>query len=502
MAGNINKAVCVMLLVWLSIWLVAGGSRWGGDDVSEVLPSAPPKRKESLPQPPSTRLQFKEVSIDDDPISVDVSLLTDPGDVPVLEKGKSPAAYAATLAEYEIDRIDFIRAQEASNRSRSKLYRCLSDGVPFPASSDTSKLWESRTPEHLKGEEHQLPLTESVQKAIWEWQHPSNCKTSRFLVWRLWNAGLGADLHTLAQALSFAMSKDRVLVIDTSAVWWYAMDRYPATLECFFVSPSSCTMSDIGPLSDIEILNPNFHFDVKKNSMVTGARRQVEKGGARTVANPLRSYADVGNDWKGIPRPEWKDYGYQWWMAQSIRYLLRGLQPWFKEKYDQWVKLTFPQGMPTKLLGIHVRHGDKYKEMRLIPFSKYMVVAENLRSQDPELKSIFLSTEDPGVIKEALAYSKSKWDFYYTDVVRSNEGSPREYALLIGTSLLGEISFTNLLIQEQCTHWIGTDSSNWNRLINELRLTSGKYNNTYVQLNKQKCHGSPGLETNGWIKGC
>ena len=489
-----RRVVCAMIAVWIAIWLIIGG-RWEGDEPDSSVQSIKPTLKQKVSQ-------FSRISTTDDPISIDVADYKDPGEEPILEQGKTQAVYAEIMSAYEISRLNHIRAYEAKNRSRDKLYKCLSDGRMSSPLDDNSSSWESRTPEHLRNSRHQLPLTKEVQEAIWKWQHPQSCKASRFLVWRLWNAGLGADLHTLAQALSFAMSTNRILIIDTSAVWWYAMDRHPATLECFFVPPSNCSLSDIGNLNEIDILEPTFKYNDKKKNMIAFGRRSVEEGGATTVANPLRSYGDVANSWKSIPRQEWKEYGYQWWMSQSIRYLLRTMQPWFIEKYHHWVRVTFPDGIPKKIIGIHVRHGDKYKEMRLLSFSKYMSIAEDLRRKDPELTSIFLSTEDPSVIKEASEYSINVWKFYFTNNIRSNEGSPREYALLIGTSLLGEISFVNLFIQEQCSHWIGTDSSNWNRLINELRLTSGKYNNTYVQINKQRCHGTPGLETNGWIKGC
>ena len=50
-----------------------------------------------------------------------------------------------------------------------------------------------------------------------------------------------------------------------------------------------------------------------------------------------------------------------------------------------------------------------------------------------------------------------------------------------------EISLANLLIAAQCDYFIGSLGSNWNRLINELRLTSGRLKAGYLGLNMAEC---------------
>ena len=44
-------------------------------------------------------------------------------------------------------------------------------------------------------------------------------------------------------------------------------------------------------------------------------------------------------------------------------------------------------------------------------------------------------------------------------------------------------SFANLIIASQCDFFVGVLGSNWNRLINELRLTGGKKRASYMALN-------------------
>eukprot|EP01059_Diplonema_ambulator_P008710 TRINITY_DN18390_c0_g1_i1.p1 TRINITY_DN18390_c0_g1~~TRINITY_DN18390_c0_g1_i1.p1 ORF type:complete len:481 (+),score=42.97 TRINITY_DN18390_c0_g1_i1:95-1537(+) len=475
------KYAIVLVVALYCVWQILSGGR-------EVGRRVPLKPDLVLPS-----------DFEDPPLLTEKDLIP-PGPEPDTTSANSIGGFELgwELERWEARRLKHTQADYLMNKKKvDRAFKCLPDGLKGVDSKDA---WKSRV--RSSDARKVLPLTEEVQAALWEHQHPKNCKTAKFLVWRLWNTGLGADLHTLAQALGFAMASGRVLLIDTSAVWWYAMDRHPASFECFFVPPSSCKLSDAG---NATVLMSSWTYNRKQQRMQPTHRMSVVESGNRTVANPIRRAGDVGNRWSSIPRKEWSQYGYQWWMAQTIRYLLRKPQPWFQKRLEEWFKKTFPSGVPKKMIGMHVRHGDKYKEMKLVPLATYIEEARALRKVEPDLVDIFVSTEDPTVLQETKVYEAEGWRFHWTDNFRSNDGSPNDYAMLVGPSMLGEISFTNLLIQEQlCTHWIGTDKSNWNRLINELRLTTGSYGSPYIQINKQRCAGeaNPQNEVPGWTMGC
>ena len=57
------------------------------------------------------------------------------------------------------------------------------------------------------------------------------------------------------------------------------------------------------------------------------------------------------------------------------------------------------------------------------------------------------------------------------------------YEVAIGKQTLLDASFANLLISAECDYFVGTLGSNWNRLINELRLTNGRFKAGYISLN-------------------
>ena len=49
--------------------------------------------------------------------------------------------------------------------------------------------------------------------------------------------------------------------------------------------------------------------------------------------------------------------------------------------------------MPRPIVSLHVRQGDKAKEMHLFSFAAHMWMAERLRFHVPNLQTIWLSTE-------------------------------------------------------------------------------------------------------------
>ena len=91
--------------------------------------------------------------------------------------------------------------------------------------------------------------------------------------------------------------------------------------------------------------------------------------------------------------------------------------------------------------------------------------------EDRLTRNIFLSTEDPG----AVAYFEqlSQWNTSYTNVPRKPDThkSTPAYAKEIGPANEMLNSLINLDLALQCEGFVGTLTSNWCRLIDELRST-------------------------------
>ena len=87
------------------------------------------------------------------------------------------------------------------------------------------------------------------------------------------------------------------------------------------------------------------------------------------------------------------------------------------------------------------------------------------------------------VVTEAKEHY-NEWRFLYTKNVRQVGGTlMSEYERAVGKQRLLEMSLANLIISAECDYFIGTLGSNWNRLINELRLTNGRFKAGYITLN-------------------
>ncbi|CAI5504427.1 unnamed protein product [Closterium sp. Naga37s-1] len=169
--------------------------------------------------------------------------------------------------------------------------------------------------------------------------------------------------------------------------------------------------------------------------------------------------------------------------------------------------------MPRPMVSVHVRQGDKAIEMELSSFASYMFLAYRLRSHTPDLQYAWLSTEmevsgsesgrmrggkegrrgsESGergrgnggysVVQQSRAYKD--WTFFYTRNKRQTGATAMvAYEQDAGVELLVGVSFANLIIASECDYFIGPLKSNWNRLINGLRMTNGRMNRGYAALN-------------------
>lgn len=89
------------------------------------------------------------------------------------------------------------------------------------------------------------------------------------------------------------------------------------------------------------------------------------------------------------------------------------------------------------------------------------------------------------VIDDAGRYKD--WTFLYTKIKRQVGSTAfNTYEKDAGLEQITGSSFVNLLIASQCDYFVGTLGSNWNRLINELRLTSGRLQASYMTLNNNE----------------
>lgn len=153
-----------------------------------------------------------------------------------------------------------------------------------------------------------------------------------------------------------------------------------------------------------------------------------------------------------------------------------------------------PPSLPTRLITVHIRWGDKKKEMRLRPIKEYVQAVLDLTQQPPlsfastppskststipSSVGVFLATEDPQAVHEFQEAAKwHNWTVYVDPYFREFEstrdptynGNPRMSQKLRGRP--GLVALASLLVALQANEFVLTTNSNWSRLINELRKT-------------------------------
>jgi len=392
-------------------------------------------------------------------------------------------------------------ATQSRNKVACTKYQVDSRGTSFDIARYpwNAKVRRAGKPDVLYG-------TAFAQQIIWDHQHPVDCTGVKFLTMLHWPVGIGALLHFLARALGLAMHLGRILVLSIenfnpkrgdAGMPWYDHRFCPGMVswECWFQPLTSCVE----------------HAD--SDTMVV----QPEELGRFRVGNFSRHYVpEVFHEMLRECSHVKTDLEFYWWHAQAIAYIVR----FNKNTRRQLDKLrsellqdcyagcnsSAMKGLPHGTVAMHVRHGDKGREMQILPVEMYWEQARRLASGDqgiqvlePEFssggqvftyprsmfaaKSAFVSTEDPLVISETMKLAKAvqgvdgnaveqPWHVFFTRENRTNV-DVETMRKQRGNGRATLESFLNLELALEADAWICTLFSNWCQLIDELRMTVG-----------------------------
>eukprot|EP00438_Fugacium_kawagutii_P031850 Skav230346 [mRNA] locus=scaffold25:141106:142296:- [translate_table: standard] len=356
--------------------------------------------------------------------------------------------------------------------------------------------------------------TAFAQKTIWEHQHPADCNGAKYLEYYNRHSGMGSQLHLLGQALALAMHLGRVLILPEK-------DK-----KMMFYDPSFCP----GEVS----WHCWFQHITWCKRPRHAANDQILRMRGEKVHMADFTTSDVPEIFRNLLSncsPMKPQFWYYWWRAQSVTYFIR-----FNEKtrsaLDQMRSQTLHECqkplqpgavLETGTVSAHVRHGKKTKEAEVFDFSAYREQMEHLAAGNQNLpvlrlpaadsnhtfnypnnayakRTLFLSTEDPEVVPQALQLCSAMqpWKVIYTDVKRVAKdnwmklGSPKPVNLPARAETL--VALMNLELALEADAWVCTLTSNWCRLIDELRMTVAmKASHPYLNLAGEGfvCKGKP-----------
>ena len=162
-----------------------------------------------------------------------------------------------------------------------------------------------------------------------------------------------------------------------------------------------------------------------------------------------------------------------WWRAQAIGYLMR-----FNSKTQKQIdvlrstKFNMPLG---GAININIRGGDKLAESRLIAPELYVDSALELIDQSPLSYSrvLFITSDDPRAIVRARSHAVTKHlTVVSLDIPRMRYGNDAGQTASFWTYNLTISMLLQLSMTAECAAWVGSRTSNWNRLIDMFRCTA------------------------------
>ncbi|KAI5475196.1 hypothetical protein MNV49_001849 [Pseudohyphozyma bogoriensis] len=283
------------------------------------------------------------------------------------------------------------------------------------------------------------PLTKFTQTFLYEWQNPplEECANKTFYIPELKGEhkhGLGATAHVQGWSLRNA--------IDVGAIFAW----HPSSLGQGFVDPSCLTD---GVLTLDCLFEPTTHCPRSSfKNIINGdqlGQLDLIGGSHNTVPDVLVSQLEETLPFK----MEGRALTY-WWRGQAAAYTMRLNRAslayitasrlnatshftWEHDSASKLVQSEMPWPLPEGTQSMHVRHGDKGIEMKLIDFRDYVTAGERLSAMNPYsyYKLAFVSSEDPAVLEDArgiwrldpaLPTPNRRWRWYGSEIQRINSG--------------------------------------------------------------------------------
>jgi len=312
-----------------------------------------------------------------------------------------------------------------------------------------------------------------VQQEIYRHQHVDDCDSARFLVHRMKPAGIGSIIHQATIALSAAMDLGRVLLFEDQTDIVYMADDHcwghRALDTCYFLPLSNCQFADLHLDESIPVVNKEDDTQQKLRFLRELHGRSWSK---KTV--PQQFYPLLEDS--GIPPAK----RYYWWRAQAATYILRPNKNTEDSLRDLREAAFSGDHDLSEAISVHVRRGDKWRENKPVPNEAYDGAAQRMlegASGDtcrPLRRRLFVSSDDAAAVE--YFRDETEWTVEVADlgIYKPNTTmSSVEYAQELGAAKDMFGSLLNLQLALECGGFVGTLSSNWCRLIDELRSTIG-----------------------------
>lgn len=264
------------------------------------------------------------------------------------------------------------------------------------------------------------------------------------------NHGMGSDIHIWTQALCNAMQQNATLIqIDEPWIWNDAK-------FCYFSK-------------EISVLPFGCYFNVNLRCNWSGVSPPAIMSWSNALSSCPRYITDAAS------RKAFR--------TAAVDYMFSNLSPKLVSLAKKKIRGIFgTAGIPTDLITVHIRWGDKQTEMDLVHESEYYSAIAALVSKYSIAKPhIYVTTESLSAVtklSQEIANRNASWALHYYapavfQATSNNKGTQLTTMEMAKHSQgsLGLASLIALLIAMEAKYFVLTSGSNWSRLIDELRVS-------------------------------
>jgi len=241
---------------------------------------------------------------------------------------------------------------------------------------------------------------------IWQNQfcHPFRCKKRTLdLPSRVDHSGIGHRLIQEAHTLQTAIANNRILRVAFGG--WYYCDKSICPAEssvCYFEPVHNC--SNI--TSEDALAERNLIKDFLVN--IAGSREHLWLWGNYNFKDSL---------WPCLESSPLSGYeDNRFYHSALATYFMSQPQRWLLDEVENTRRTL---GLTKDYIAMHVRHGDKWKEMALVSFDRYMAI---VMKNYPKNTTVLIMTSDQQVIDDTVLYPD--YQFVWTDYPRYYATSP------------------------------------------------------------------------------
>ena len=166
--------------------------------------------------------------------------------------------------------------------------------------------------------------------------------------------------------------------------------------------------------------------------------------------------------------------------AASTEFLFSPVSDIVIQEAERQLKAVFgDKGAPSNLITVHLRWGDKYTEFARVAIDGYVAAIEKIvKEKTLDSVNVLLCTEDPIAEREFRQAAHPSWtiflDHFYVEFLpfRNRTGDIYDVVTNVTETLHGKPglwALGSLLVAMEATFFVLTTTSNWSRMINELR---------------------------------